>query len=71
MYKHWPYPRDFLHRLDKIKQYDSRYKHWLLTYNEQGIMTVRAGINQPVSFMGLAVFETDVPDEEALEDAQD
>ena len=51
------YPRDMLQRITNIPLYSTEYLRWLVRYNELGEMTVRAGMRQPESRLGLGVFK--------------
>ena len=63
-YRHWQYPNEMIKRFYKTPLYDRRYKNWLVDYNEQGEMQIRAGINQPLSRVGIAVFRKEEVKEE-------
>lgn len=58
-YRHWPYPSELIKRLPRTRLYDRRYKDWLVNYNEQGELQVRAGLNLPVSRLGFALAEVE------------
>ena len=51
------YPKDMLRRLTNIPLYSTDYLNWLIRYNDAGEMTVRAGMRQPESRLGLGVFK--------------
>lgn len=51
------YPKDMLQRITNIPLYSTDYLNWLIRYNDAGEMTVRAGIRQPESRLGLGVFK--------------
>ena len=51
------YPKDMLRRITNIPVWSSDYFNWLIHYNEQGEMTVRAGLRQPESRLVLGVFK--------------
>ena len=51
------YPRDMLQRITNIPLFSTEYLRWLVRYNELGEMTVRAGMRQPESRLGLGVFK--------------
>jgi hypothetical protein len=51
------YPKDMLQRITNIPLFSTDYLRWLVRYNELGEMTVRAGIRQPESRLGLGVFK--------------
>jgi hypothetical protein len=57
IYQHWPYPHEVINRMTKVSFYDRRYKSWLINYNDKGELQIRAGINQPLSRLGWAVYE--------------
>ena len=51
------YPKDMLKRITNIPLYSTDYLNWLVRYNDAGEMTVRAGLRQPESRLGLGVFK--------------
>jgi hypothetical protein len=51
------YPKDMLRRITNIPLWSIDYINWLICYDESGEMTIRAGLRQPVSRLGLAVFK--------------
>ena len=51
------YPKDMLQRITNIPLYSTDYLRWLIRYNDAGEMTVRAGLRQPESRIGLGVFK--------------
>jgi hypothetical protein len=51
------YPKDMLQRITNIPLYSTDYLRWLVRYNDVGEMTVRAGMRQPESRLGLGVFK--------------
>lgn len=51
------YPKDMLRRITNIPLYATDYLNWLIRYNDAGEMTVRAGMRQPESRLGLGVFK--------------
>ena len=51
------YPKDMLRRITNIPLYSTDYLNWLVRYDEQGEMTIRAGLRQPQSRLGLGVFK--------------
>lgn len=51
------YPKDMLQRITNIPLYSTDYLRWLIRYNDTGEMTVRAGMRQPESRLGLGVFK--------------
>ncbi len=61
-FRHWQYPEQMLRRFHKVPMYDRRYKNWLVNYNEEGEMQVRAGINLRASRLGFGIFEKDEVD---------
>ena len=66
-YRHWPYPNEMIKRFHKISMYDRRYKNWLIDYNDQGEMQIRAGINQPTSLLGIvSFFKEEVKEENGI-----
>lgn len=54
------YPKDMLQRITNIPLYSTDYLRWLIRYNDAGEMTVRAGLRQPESRLGLGVFKPKV-----------
>jgi hypothetical protein len=50
------YPNAMLSRLTSFKLHDRRYPSWLVKYNEIDQLSVRAGIHQPESVLGIAIF---------------
>jgi len=54
------YPKDMLRRITNIPLYTTDYLNWLIRYNDAGEMTVRAGMRQPESRLGLGVFKLKV-----------
>jgi hypothetical protein len=51
------YPKDMIRRITNIPLFSADYLNWLIRYNDAGEMTVRAGIRQPESRLGLGVFK--------------
>lgn len=51
-YAHYEYPANMLGRLTAFKLHNTQYPHWLVRYNEQGEMLIRAGLRQPESRVG-------------------
>jgi hypothetical protein len=51
-YAHYEYPANMLGRFTSFKLHDRRYPAWLVRYNEQGEMCIRAGLRQPESRLG-------------------
>ena len=51
-YAHYEYPAVMLRKFTQFKLHESRYPHWLVRYNTQGEMVIRAGIRQPESRIG-------------------
>jgi hypothetical protein len=51
------YPKDMLRRITNIPLYTTDYLNWLIRYNDADEMTVRAGMRQPESRLGLGVFK--------------
>jgi hypothetical protein len=58
-FKHWPYPHELLARTG-LPLHDKKYLHWLLRWDDEGHLRIRAGINQPESRMGWVIYERDV-----------
>lgn len=55
-YSHYDYPKEMLLKLTGIHLWNSRYRDWLIKYNDEGEMTIKASLRQPESRIGLAVF---------------
>jgi hypothetical protein len=51
------YPKDMLRRITNIPIWSPEYTNWLVHYNEEGEMTIRAGLRQPESRLGLGIFK--------------
>jgi len=51
-YAHYEYPSNMLGRFTSFVLHDNRYPRWLVRYNEQGEMLIRAGLRQPESRVG-------------------
>jgi hypothetical protein len=51
------YPKDMLRRITNIPLYSTDYLNWLVRYNEEGELVIRAGLRQPESRLGLGVFK--------------
>lgn len=51
------YPKDMLRRITNIPLWSTDYLNWLVRYNEQGELVIRAGLRQPESRLGLGVFK--------------
>lgn len=51
-FAHYEYPANMLGRFTSFKLYDSRYPNWLVRYNDNGEMVIRAGLRQPESRVG-------------------
>lgn len=54
-YSHHDYPKEMLKKLTGIHMWDRRYVSWLIRYNENNEMVIRAGIRLPESRLGLAI----------------
>ncbi len=63
-YRHWPYPHELIQRMPKVKMFDRRYRYWLVRYDEQGVMKIRAGIGQPESTVGFLKLKIKLKDDE-------
>jgi hypothetical protein len=50
------YPKDMIKRFTGIHLYKRQYSSWLIKYNSQGELVIRAGLRQPESRLGLATF---------------
>ena len=55
-YSHYPYPKEMIKRLTGIHLWDRRYNDWLIRYNENDEMVIKAGLRFPESRLGLAIF---------------
>jgi len=51
------YPKDMLRRITNIPLWSQDYLNWLICYTDAGDMTIRAGLRQPESKLGLGVFK--------------
>ena len=51
-YAHYEYPANMLGRFTSFNLHDRRYLYWLVRYNDQGEMLIRAGLRQPESRVG-------------------
>lgn len=51
------YPKDMLKRITNITLFSTDYLNWLIRYNDDGEMSIRAGLRQPESRIGLGVFK--------------
>lgn len=51
------YPSAMLRRLTNIPLWDSNYPHWLIKYDDQNQLQIRAGLRQPESRLGLVTFK--------------
>lgn len=52
-YALYDYPNAMLSRLTNVKLYNSSYKVWLVKFNTDGDLVIRAGMRQPESKLGL------------------
>lgn len=48
----YEYPHAMLRRLTSFKLNDNRYPQWLLKYDDNGQLLIRAGMRQPESRLG-------------------
>ena len=55
-YSHYEYPKEMFKRLTGIHLWDRRYNDWLIRYNENEELVIKAGLRFPESRLGLAVF---------------
>lgn len=55
-YSLYEYPNTMLSKLTNVKLYKNSYRYWLLKYNEQNELVIRAGLRQPESRLGFATF---------------
>ena len=51
------YPKDMLKRITNIPLFTTDYLNWLIKYNENDELVIRAGLRQPESRLGLGVFK--------------
>jgi len=51
------YPKDMLKRITNIPLFTTDYLNWLVKYNENDELVIRAGLRQPESRLGLGVFK--------------
>lgn len=51
------YPKDMIKRISNITLWSTDYLNWLIRYNDDGEMSIRAGLRQPESRIGLGVFK--------------
>lgn len=55
-YSHYEYPKEMFKRLTGIHLWDQRYNSWLIRYNENEELVIKAGLRLPESRLGLAIF---------------
>jgi len=51
------YPDSMLRRFTSFDFYKDEYKYWLLKYNTEGELVIRAGLRQPESRLGFVTFK--------------
>lgn len=51
------YPKDMLRRITNIPLFTTDYLSWLVKYNKEDELVIRAGLRQPESRLGLGVFK--------------
>lgn len=51
------YPKDMLRRITNIPLFTTDYLNWLVKYNKEDELVIRAGLRQPESRLGLGVFK--------------
>lgn len=56
-YAMYEYPKDMLKRITNIPLFKKDYLNWLIKYNENDELVIRAGLRQPESRLGLGVFK--------------
>jgi len=56
-YAMYEYPKDMLRRITNIPLFTTDYLNWLVKYNEEDELVIRAGLRQPESRLGLGVFK--------------
>lgn len=67
LYRHYDYPGTFVARLDNNEVYSTSYRNWLIKYNDDGEMEIRASLGHKKSRLGWGVFERVIPDEDVYE----
>ncbi len=50
------YPAYMLQRLTNIPIWNSEYTHWMIKYDNQGFMTIKASLRRPESKLGIVTF---------------
>lgn len=50
------YPREMIRRITNIPLYTQDYNNWLLKYNDENELVIRAGLRMPESRLGLGIF---------------
>lgn len=56
-YAMYEYPKDMLRRITNIPLFTKDYLNWLIKYNNNDELVIRAGLRQPESRLGLGVFK--------------
>lgn len=56
-YALYEYPASMLKRITNIPLWNSEYPNWLVKYDEDGVLVIRAGLRQPESKLGLVRFK--------------
>lgn len=56
-YAMYEYPKDMLRRITNIPLFTTDYLNWLVKYNNNDELVIRAGLRQPESRLGLGVFK--------------
>jgi len=56
-YAMYEYPKDMLRRITNIPLFTTDYLNWLVKYNDNEELVIRAGLRQPESRLGLGVFK--------------
>ena len=55
-YSLYEYPNAMLKRLTMFKMHDDRYPWWLIKYDKNDELVIRAGIRQPESKLGIVTY---------------
>lgn len=56
-YAMYEYPKDMLMRITNIPLFTTDYLNWLIKYDDNDELVIRAGLRQPESRLGLGVFK--------------
>ncbi len=55
-YMHYEYPESLLRKMTGVKFHKSEYQYWLVKYDDQGQLKIRAGLGQPESRLGILTY---------------